>query len=61
MNRLCKGDNFEPDALKEKYNNIFKIIDSRITFYSYNTNTLPPKPKSSFRHLRRGIQDFHSG
>ena len=20
---------------------------------------LPPKPKSSFRHLKRGIQDFH--
>ena len=21
--------------------------------------SLPPKPKSSFRHLKRGIQDFH--
>ena len=28
-------------------------------FYSRNTHLLPPKPKSSFRHLKRGIQDFH--
>ena len=39
VNRLCKGENFEPDALKERNNNIFKIIDSRISFYSYNTYT----------------------
>ena len=31
----------------------------RIKFYSPNTNLLPPKPKSSFRHLKRGIQEFH--
>ena len=24
-----------------------------------NTNLLPPKPKSTFRHLKQGIQDFH--
>ena len=23
------------------------------------TNLLPPKPKSTFRHLKHGIQDFH--
>ena len=28
-------------------------------FYSQNTNILPPKPKSSFRHLKQGIQEFH--
>ena len=39
--------------------NIFKIIDTRISFYSRNTHLLPPKPKSSFHHLKRGIQDFH--
>ena len=39
--------------------NIFKIIDTRISFCSRNTHLLPPKPKSSFRHLKRGIQDFH--
>ena len=27
-------------------------------FFS-NTNLLPPKPKSSFRHLKQGIQEFH--
>ena len=40
-------------------NDIFKIIDTRISFYSRNTHLLPPKPKSSFRHIKRGIQDFH--
>ena len=49
----------EPDALKEWKINIFKIIDTRISFYSRNTHLLPPKPKSSFCHIKRGIQDFH--
>ena len=39
--------------------NIFKIIDTRISFNSHNTHRLPPKPKSSFRHFKRGIHDFH--
>ena len=56
---LPNGENVEPDALKEWKINIFKIIDTRISFYSRNTHLLPPKPKSSFRHLKRGIQDFH--
>ena len=34
-------------------------MDKRIKFYSQNTNFLPPKPKSSFRHLKQGIQEFH--
>ena len=58
-NRWCKRENVEPDALKEWKINIFKIIDTRISFYSRNTHLLPPKPKSSFHHLKRGIQDFH--
>ena len=33
--------------------------DKLIKFYSHNTNLLPPKPKSSFRYLKRGIQEFH--
>ena len=28
-------------------------------YYSQNTNLLPLKPKSSFRHLKQGIQEFH--
>ena len=58
-NRWCKWENVEPDALKEWKINIFKTIDTRISFYSRNTHLLSPKPKSSFRHLKRGIQDFH--
>ena len=55
----ANGKKFEPDALNEWKNNIFKMIDTRFSFYSRNTRLLPPKPKSSFRHLKRGIKDFH--
>ena len=58
-NRWCKREHVEPDALKAWKIKIFKIIDTRISFYSGNTYLLPPKPKSSLRHLKRGIQDFH--
>ena len=34
-------------------------MDQRLKFYSQNTNLLHPKPKSTFRHLKQGIQDFH--
>ena len=34
-------------------------MDKRIKFYSQNANLLSPKPKSSFRHLKQGIQEFH--
>ena len=50
-NRWCKCEYVEPDALKEWKVSIFKIVDQRIKFYSQNTNLLPPKPKSTFRHL----------
>ena len=39
--------------------NIFKIIDGRISFYCNNLELLPPKPKFTFRHLKKGIQEFH--
>ena len=55
----CKREYVEPDALKERRINIFKIIDTHISFYSRNTYLFPTKPKSSFHHLKRGIQDFH--
>ena len=45
--------------MKEWKLSIFNIVDKRIKFYSQNTNFLPPKPKSSFRHLKQGIQEFH--
>ena len=34
-------------------------MDQRIKFYLQNTNLLPPEPKSTFRHLKQSIQDFH--
>ena len=45
--------------MKEWKINIFKTIDTPISFYSRNTHLWPPKTKSSFRNLKRGIQDFH--
>ena len=56
---LNKGHRFHNLTFLLMSFNIFKIIDTRISFYSRNTHFLPPKPKSSFRHLKRGIQDFH--
>ena len=57
--RWCKREYVEPNALKEWKVSIFKIMDQRINFYSQNTNLLPAKPNSTFRHLKQGIQDFH--
>ena len=45
--------------MKEWKLSIFNIVDKCIKFYSQNTNLLPLKPKSSFRHLKQGIQEFH--
>ena len=39
-NRWCKRENVEPEALKEWKIHIFKIIDTRISYYSL----LPPPP-----------------
>ena len=47
-NRWCKRENVESDAFKEWKINIFKIIDTRISFYSCNTHLLPPKPNLLF-------------
>ena len=58
-NRWCKRESVECNAMKEWKLSIFNIVDKRIKFYSQNTNLLPPKPKSSFRHLKQGIQEFH--
>ena len=58
-NRWCKREFIVPSILKNWKLSIFKIIDKRIEFYSLNTNLLPPKLKSSFRHLKQGIQEFH--
>ena len=58
-NRWCKREGVECNALKEWKLSTFNIVDKRIKFYSNNTILLPPKPKSSFRHLKQGIHEFH--
>ena len=45
--------------MKEWKLSIYNIVDKRFKLYSQNTNLLPPKPKSSFRDLKQGIQEFH--
>ena len=45
--------------LKHGKTSICTIVDKRIKFYSQNTNLLPPKHKSSVRHLKQSIQEFH--
>ena len=58
-NRWCNRESVECNAMKEWKLSVFNIVDKRIKFYSQNTNLLPPKPKSSFRHLKQGFQEFH--
>ena len=59
FNRWCKREHVESNALNSWKLNILKIIDGRISFYCNNLDLLPPKPKFSFRHLNKGIQEFH--
>ena len=58
-NRWCKREYVEHKALKEWKLSILKLVNKRISFYSQNTNLLPPKPKTSLRHLKLDIQEFH--
>ena len=58
-NRWCKREHVEYNALNSWKLNIFKIIDGRISFYCNNLDLLPPKLKFIFRHLKKGIQEFH--
>ena len=38
---------------------ILRIVNKRISLYCQNINLLPPKPKTSLRHLILVIQKFH--
>ena len=58
-NRWCSGKMLNLMPLRNGRLTIFKIIDTRISFNSRNTHLLPPKHKSSFHQLKRGIQYFH--
>ena len=39
---------------------VINIIEKRISFYSSNEHLRPPKPKTSYRYLKKGFQDLHS-
>ena len=58
MNSVIDGVS-EHKALKEWKLSTLKLVNERIYFYSQNTNLLHPKPKTSLRHLKLGIQEFH--
>ena len=58
-NRWCKLEHVETNALNSWKLNIFKITDVRISSYCNNLDLLPPKPKFTFRQLKKGIQEFH--
>ena len=58
-NRWCKREHVESNALTIWKLNILKTIDGRISFYCNNLDLLPPKPKFTFRHVKKRIQEFH--
>ena len=58
-NRWCYQEHVENNALNSWKLNVFKIIDGRISFFCNHLDILPPKPKFTFRHLKKGIQEFN--
>ena len=58
-NRWYKREYVEHKALKQWKLSILKLVNKRISFYSQNTNLLPPNRKTSLHHLKQGIQEFH--
>ena len=59
-NKWSRREHAELNALSEWKKQVFNIIEKRISFYSSNEHLLPPKPKTSYRHLKKGFQDLHS-
>ena len=58
--KWCRREHVESNALTYWKKQIFDIIDKRIAFYNSNEHLLPPKPRITFRYLKKAIQDFHS-
>ena len=58
--KWCRREHVESNALSFWKKHILDIIDKHISFYSSNEYLLPPRPKISFRYLKKGLQDFHS-
>ena len=58
--KWCHREHADVVALSEWKKRIFSIIDRRIDFYQSNTHLLPPKPKVTFRYLKKAIEEFHT-
>ena len=58
--KWCRREKTDLDALSDWKKAIFEIIDKRISFYRAHPDLLPPKPKLSYRHLKKSISKFHS-
>jgi len=56
----CRKEHADLNALSDWKKRIFEIIDKRISFYNSNGHLLPPKPRTSYRHLKKDFQDLHS-
>ena len=52
-------ESVECNAMKEWKLSIFNIVVNVFSFILKTQSLLPPIPKSSFRHLKQGIQEFH--
>ena len=58
--KWCNREHVEHNALSDWKKHILDIIDKRISFYSSNVHLLPPRPRTTFRYLKKSIQEFHS-
>ena len=38
---------------------ILRLLMVEFHFHCNNLDLLPPKPKFTFRHVKKGIQEFH--
>ena len=56
--RWCKREGVEDNALKELKKKYLHYRGKKYKFSTQNTNLLP-WPKSSSRHLKQGIPEFH--
>ena len=56
-NRWCKREHVEYNVLYTWKLNMFNIIDKRTSLYRNNLD-LWPKPKFTFRNLKKWVQEF---
>ena len=56
-NRWCKREHVESNALRSWQLNILKLLV--VEFHFIAIDLLPPKPKLTFRILKKGVRKFH--